>query len=155
MTDVVLDASVVLKWFHAEDEEHVEAARALRAAFETGTLVVYAPPLLNLEILNVAARRSGWDENRLTDLVESLGDLGFVVIDPDLSRVASWAARGLTAYDAAYVALAEAEGIRLVTDDSRITAVAPEIAAALVDAHHLVNARRGMNSRRRTDNEPS
>lgn len=52
---------------------------------------------------------------------------------PSRSRGASsiWTARGLTAYDAAYVALAEAEAVRLVTDDDRILAVAPAVAMSL------------------------
>ena len=31
MNEAVLDASVVLKWFHSEGEGHVEVARQLRA----------------------------------------------------------------------------------------------------------------------------
>jgi hypothetical protein len=49
-----------------------------------------------------------------------------------------WAARGLTAYDAAYVALAEAEAIRLATDDGRVLAAARGIAIALSAADGLV-----------------
>src|SRR5581483_8702499 len=54
--EAVLDASVVIKWFRAQGERHVEPARALRAAYETGELVVFTPPLLGLEIVNVAGR---------------------------------------------------------------------------------------------------
>ena len=46
MSEAVLDASVVLKWFHAEGERNVEAARRLRLRFEAGALRVLAPPLL-------------------------------------------------------------------------------------------------------------
>jgi predicted nucleic acid-binding protein len=46
--------------------------------------------------------------------------------------VASWVVRGLTAYDAVYVALAEERGQALVTDDDTIIAVAGEIARPLV-----------------------
>jgi len=53
------------------------------------------------------------------------------LIEPELARVAYWTARGLTAYDAAYVAVAEADGTRLVTDDDLIVTVAGEIATAL------------------------
>jgi predicted nucleic acid-binding protein len=137
VTDVVLDASVILKWFRASGEEHVDDARALRSAFQAGDLTVYAPPLMSLEILNIAGRRWRWDEARLMALVESLGDLGLVLADPDLGRVAAWTARGLTAYDATYVALAEMQSIRLITDDARIVDVATGIAVALKDASGL------------------
>lgn len=49
-----------------------------------------------------------------------------------MSSVASWVGRGLTAYDAAYVALAEKLELALVTDDGTILERAPEISRALV-----------------------
>jgi predicted nucleic acid-binding protein len=133
VTEVVLDASVVLKWFRAKGERHVGAARSLRAAFEAGELIVFAPPLLRLEIVNVAGRRWGWGESALVEFAAALDELGFELIEPELARVASWTARGLTAYDATYVAVAETEGTSLVTDDDLIVAVAGEIATALAN----------------------
>jgi predicted nucleic acid-binding protein len=133
VTEVVLDASVVLKWFRAEGERHVGPARSLRAAFEAGELIVFAPPLLHLEIVNVAGRRWQWSETSLVDLAVALEELSFDLREPELSSVAQWTARGLSAYDAAYVALAEGEGIRLVTDDELIISTAPGIGTALAD----------------------
>jgi predicted nucleic acid-binding protein len=131
VTEAVLDASVVLKWFRYEGERDVDRARALRASFEAGELFVFAPPLLGLEIVNVAGRRWHWDEAALVDLAAALDDLGFELTEPELARVAHWTARGLTAYDATYVAAAEAAGTRLVTDDDLIVEIAKEIAQPL------------------------
>jgi predicted nucleic acid-binding protein len=131
--EAVLDASVVLKWFRSEGERNVEQARALRASFEAGELSITVPSLLMLEILNVAARRWGWGEPALVELSESLSDLGFDLAEPDLPTVAHWAAKGLTAYDAAYVAVAEQTGILLITDDDQIAEVAPVIAQRLAN----------------------
>lgn len=131
MSELVLDASVVLKWFRTEGERHVGQARSLRTAFETGELLVFAPSLLPLELINVAGRRWGWEEPALLELAAALGEVGIELREPELARVARWTAEGLTAYDAAYVAVAEAEAIRLVTDDERIVATAPAIAIAL------------------------
>lgn len=131
MNEVVLDASVVLKWFHAEGEERLDAARDLRGRYEAGDLGVLAPPLLWLEIVNVAARRWGWSEAELEKLAATLTDLGFEPIEPDLATVARWAGRGLTAYDAAYVAVAEETGASLVTDDAEVVRIAPKLAEAL------------------------
>ena len=135
MTELVLDASVVIKWFHASGERHVGAARALRAAFEAGELIVFAPPLLRLEIVNVAGRRWRWAEKDLLELAAALDELGLEFIEPELARVASWTARDLTAYDAAYLAIAEANETALVTDDNLVVDVAGEIATALADAN--------------------
>jgi predicted nucleic acid-binding protein len=120
----VLDAPVVIKWFRTEGERHVESARALRRSFEAGELIVYAPPLLRLEMVNVAGRSWRWDEQALVDFAGALDDLGFDYREPDLSRVAYWTACGLTAYDGAYVAVAEAAEARLVTDDELILTTA-------------------------------
>lgn len=130
----MLDASVVLKWFHREDEANVEAAQKLRKDFQAGELRVVAPPLLWLEILNVAARRWHWSASQLDQLAASLPELGFEEIEPELDGVAEWAAQGLTAYDAVYVATAEEAGIPLITDDAEICQVAPEASEPLVNS---------------------
>jgi len=52
----------------------------------------------------------------LVDLAVALEDLGFDAREPELTRVARWTAHGLTAYVAAYVALADGDGIRLIID---------------------------------------
>lgn len=133
MTEAVLDASVVIKWFRSDGERHVDSALALRRSFEAGKLIVFTPPLLRLEIVNVAGRRWRWDEAALVDLAVALDELGFEHIEPDLVRVARWRARGLTAYDGAYVALAEAVGAQLITDDDLIAEIADEIAQPLAE----------------------
>ncbi|HSS34422.1 MAG TPA: type II toxin-antitoxin system VapC family toxin [Solirubrobacterales bacterium] len=131
MSEAVLDASVVLKWFHSEGEGKVEAARELRGRYESGELYVLAPPLLWLELINVAARSWRWSGKQLDLLAATLPQLGFEIVQPGLPRLASWAAGGLTAYDAAYVTVAEEAGVDLITDDAGILQVAPEIAIAL------------------------
>jgi predicted nucleic acid-binding protein len=121
---------VLVKWFRREDERHLAQADALRAAFEAGDLSIVAQSLVRLEIMN-AARRGRWDEVALVALASALEALEVDALEPDLQRVAFWMARGLTAYDASYVAVAESEALPLVTDDDEIVAVAAEIAIAL------------------------
>ena len=131
MSDVVLDASVLLKWFHTDGEADVEQATRLRSAFEAGQLNVLVPSLVWLELLNVAARRFRWSMDPLERLANQLQGFGFTVIEPDLGRVARWAAVGMTAYDAAYVAVAEQSGAQLITADAELVRLAPGVATAL------------------------
>ena len=131
MREVVLDASVVLKWFAAEQRGSFEA-RQLRDDYQAGRLSVVVPSLLFLELLNVAGRRWRWEAKAVAELAEALGDLAFEVSDPELPSVASWVSRGLTAYDAAYVALAERRKVALITDDDAIIELAPGISCALL-----------------------
>ncbi|HWP28749.1 MAG TPA: type II toxin-antitoxin system VapC family toxin [Chloroflexota bacterium] len=134
MSEVVLDASVLIKWFRAQGERHREAALALYGQFARGALLVVVPPLLFLELLNVAARRWGWEIERLERFAADLGRIGLVVRQPTLGRVAHWCGQGLTAYDACYVALAEERRTVVVTDDERLLAVAGGLARPLVRA---------------------
>lgn len=131
MSEFVLDASVVLKWFGTE-ERGSTAARELRDDYQAGRLFVVAPSLLFLELLNIAGRRWNWSDDALRELAAALNELGFDIGDASLLAVASWVIRGLTVYDASYVALAEERGLVLVTDDERILELAPEISRPLV-----------------------
>lgn len=96
-----------------------------------GATTVTVPSPIFLELLNVAGRRWGWDADALAQLATALEDLGFDVAEAELAAIAEWTSRGLTAYDASYVALAESRGLRLVTDDDRILSVASGMAQAL------------------------
>ena len=131
MTNAVLDASVVAKWFRTADERHTAQALSLRAAFGGGEIGVVAPSLLPLELINVAGRKWHWACGQLEALARGLEELGFEIVEPDLRRVARWTSEGLTAYDAAYVAVAEEREIDLVTDDDRLLAAAPALVVAL------------------------
>jgi predicted nucleic acid-binding protein len=132
VTDLVLDASVLLKWFVSASERGREEAMALRKEFEEGQVSVVVPSLVFLEILNVAGRRWGWEEDALVDLASALEELGFDVREPELASVATWVAHGLTAYDATYVALAEHSRVELVSDDEQILEVAGDRARPLI-----------------------
>jgi predicted nucleic acid-binding protein len=132
VTDLVLDASVLLKWFVPAPEAGREQALSLRHDFEEGRLSIVVPALIFLEILNVAGRRWGWDEEALSDLAAALDELPFDVREPHLASVAAWVAQGLTAYDATYVALAEQSGVEVVSDDEEILSAAGDHARPLI-----------------------
>jgi predicted nucleic acid-binding protein len=103
----------------------------VRQEFEEGALVPVVPALLFIEVLNVAGRAWGSSRNDLVRLATRLQDMSFDVGDSDLVMVAEWVARGLTACDAVYVALAQARGLRLVTDDRKILTLARDLAVPL------------------------
>lgn len=131
---LTLDSSVVLKWFRADREQHREQALRLRDEFQAGRSRVVVPWLLGLEMLNVAGRQWAWGPTQLAELVHGLQGSRLEFVAPDLEQVAASVGRGLSAYDAAYVAIAVEHGATLVTDDQRILTLAPGIAVALAHA---------------------
>jgi hypothetical protein len=62
MNEAVLDASTASSGSGAMREADVGAAGSLGTRFEAGKLSVLDPPLVRLEILNVAAPRWGLSE---------------------------------------------------------------------------------------------
>lgn len=131
MRRLVLDASVVLKWFTADGERHLEAARALRGEYEAGTLTVVAPRLLWTELLGATAQATRWPEDRLVRVAAELDRLGFELRDPPVTELAAWVARGLTGAEAAYAAVAAADELPLITDDERLLRIAGAVAQPL------------------------
>ena len=63
----------------------------------------------------------------LDEFADQLDRTRFDVVEPELKPIARWIGRGLTAYDASYVALAEQLGIPLITVDRAILEAAPRI----------------------------
>ena len=129
----MLDASVVFKWFSDDEERDSAAARAVEARYRLGELQVTVPYLLFLELINIAARRRAWSSERLIEMAAGLLGSRFSIGQPPLERVAYWAGRGLTAYDACYVALAEERRIVVITADEEILAVAGQLAEPLAE----------------------
>src|SRR5437870_884748 len=75
-----------------------------------------------------AGRQLRWTVDELRELADQIQKSGFDVLEPDLARVATWVARGLTAYDASYVALAEQLAVPLATGNRLILELAPRVA---------------------------
>jgi predicted nucleic acid-binding protein len=119
--DVVSDASVALKWFHAEGEEEVEPARALVAAHQARAIAVTVLDLTAYEIGSALLRSHvNASAEQVATVLEAL-EVICPAIRPDtaeLSRAARLSARhDLTLYDAAYAAVAQSRDATLVTLD--------------------------------------
>jgi predicted nucleic acid-binding protein len=82
-------------------------------------------------VLDIAARKWQFTDAMLEVLARSLVDMGIDVRPVDIHRVASWSGQGLSAYDAAYVAVAEELGAPFLTDDAELIDVATDVALPL------------------------
>ena len=120
---IVVDASVILDLILAQS-----AAEAIGRRLFAPTETLHAPELLDLEVLQVLRRH--W---RAGSLSASRGEIAVADLD-DLPVIRHphgelveriWQLRAdVTAYDAAYLALAEALDAPLVTQDARLARAA-------------------------------
>src|SRR5438034_3508467 len=119
---VVVDSSVSLKWA-LDDEEAVAEAVALRDNAISGQFQMVAPSLWLYEVTNglvTATRRQRITRDLGAQALSHITSLGLQLADPEAVDVYEQALRyGVAAYDAAYLALAQALGVPLWTGDRR------------------------------------
>lgn len=125
MKRIVIDASVVLKWFLA-DEDYSKLALELLDKYVSFELEIVAPLLLEYEVLNglqIARKRGRIEHAKMNMAVE-----GFLSLEIEKKDISSFYPRildfsetyNLSAYDASYLAIADEEGIELVTADKNL-----------------------------------
>ena len=128
---IVIDASVALKW-RLRDEEATSQADALLEDFLAGKLELLTPTLFDYEIANalrVAVTRQRLSEQ---DAAMALTDFAqYTIVRYDFTGIASLTFHlsgqyQRSAYDSAYLALAQSQGVWFVTGDKRLfNAVGP------------------------------
>jgi predicted nucleic acid-binding protein len=120
---IVLDASAAIEWLL----QTAVGARVEERIFSHAA-TLHAPHLLDIEVAQVLRRyvRAGIiTPSRGQEALEDLFDLSLTRYPHDVLLGRVWDLRNnLTAYDAAYVALAEALDAPLVTCDGKIASAA-------------------------------
>ena len=123
--EAVVDASAALKWQFA-DEEATDAATVLLQDFVQGKITLITPTLFPYEIItavNVAVNRKRIREEAGYRAINYITSLGIEVrsfddlIEPTFRMARQY---GLSAYDCAYLALADREKCDLFTGDKRL-----------------------------------
>lgn len=122
MERVVGDASVVVKWFI--EEEYSDKALELRDMHVNGEVHVAAPELLPFEVLNALRYSRLFSLEELKIAAASLSSYG-IELHSLKGKLADRAVeiaveKGITVYDAAYVALAQELGTVLYTADEEL-----------------------------------
>lgn len=120
MPDIVVDASVVVKWYIPEKDH--ESARELRDDYLDGTHDLVAPALLPFETINALRYSGHYDGDRLREASDSLPDYGIELVPyREVGPVAEIADEfDIPIYDASYVALAEKRDSVVFTADSKL-----------------------------------
>jgi len=119
---VVLDASVIVKWF--VEEIYSDKALKLRDSYIEGKMLIIAPTLLPFEVLNALKYTHLFKEDDLKVVAEALDSYNFELINlkGEYAKKAVEIAinKDITIYESSYVALALIFSTKLYTADSKL-----------------------------------
>lgn len=122
MEKVVVDASVVVKWF--VDGVYSANAVKLRDEYINGSFEIISPELMPYEVLNALKYSKLFNKQELIMIAKALTLYGFRLF-PLIGKLAERAAeiaveKDITIYDASYIALAENQNAKLYTADEKL-----------------------------------
>jgi len=126
---IVLDASVVIKWFIQEAGSNL--ALRFKENLLKNKVNIAVPDLILYEIINVLRFKSGVTEEAIKAILPALFNLGLEIITPSQRLLEdalhlSFASR-LSIYDCIYVALANELDTYFITADKQIVKQASPI----------------------------
>jgi predicted nucleic acid-binding protein len=120
--NLVVDASVVAKWFIPEADS--DKAVRLRNRHIEGSLTLMAPDLLLYEIANALVYHPEVTDEAIHEDMEALFNVDIELVSPSPELMASIAdgarRRDVSVYDSSYLVLAEVVATNLVTADRRL-----------------------------------
>ena len=123
MSAYVLDTSVVVQWFHHSNESHVNEARKILEDLHSGRIRILFPDILPLELLNAFVRGKGAPWEKSYSMIAALYQMPVTFVEvtlPVLEIAAGLMEQyNLASYDAYFLALAQYEDCKLISDDQK------------------------------------
>lgn len=124
MIRLLVDTSVLIKWFHSEGEAELAEARTIRDAHVRGQVDAHVLDLAVYEVGNVLTRGLRW---RAGDVAAQLDDL-VTIVGPPMAMSQDWLheaaelaeLHALSFYDASWAAAAAALKIPLVSAERQL-----------------------------------
>jgi predicted nucleic acid-binding protein len=119
---IVVDASVVVKWF--VEEENSDKAIKIRDKYVEGGIELIAPEIINFEVLNALYYKKLFSESELKEISEALDSYSFSLY----SLKGEYAEKtievalknNITIYDASYIALSIIKNTYMYTADEKL-----------------------------------
>lgn len=119
---MVVDASVILKWFMEEGDS--ELARAIKDEHVFGKITLVVPDLAIYEVGNALRYEPEFSFKEVNRALANLYELDLDIIAPlpDINELTTRIAykNEVTFYDAFYVALAQRLGLPFITADKKL-----------------------------------
>lgn len=122
MPNIIIDASVVLKWFYPESK--AKLALEIYDAIKQGKLTVVAPNFLLVEVMNILIRKKHVESNLVRKTLNKIATCGIVFEDlipehmEELQKIVI--AHKISAYDGLYLLSAKIHGYQLLTTDQEL-----------------------------------
>lgn len=124
MTHLLVDTSVLIKWFHHQGEDEVEHALAIRAAHVRGEVEAHLLDLAIYEVGNVLNRALRWSARDVADQLDDLHEIfgPTLAMSRDAIRAAAVLVETHTLwfYDASWAAAARELDIVPVSADRQL-----------------------------------
>jgi predicted nucleic acid-binding protein len=137
---VVVDTSILLKWFCTDGEPEVAESKLVYDAHRGGRLTAHILDLTFYELGNILIRKRGWPPKEVADTLDDLE----TVCGPTLVPAPAWrhdatelaGKFGLSFYDASFAAAARALQTPLLSADGKLTKAGLAVTAAEFVAEH-------------------
>lgn len=121
---IILDASVVTKWFHGIGEEDRGKALEYLRLHLANEVTIHVPDLLLYEVTNALLCKAAVSRDMVLTALDNLADYRLMMHWPEHKGIRAGveiaAELGLSVYDAAYVALARELDAPLITADKKL-----------------------------------
>lgn len=119
---VIVDTSVVYKWFSSEEEHHLQSLK-LHDAHIKGEFIVMVPDLLLYELANAWSTKTDLSPRQIVANLLALEGMNLKIepVNYKLIRKALTLAKRfkITVYDAVYAVLAKEKKCNLITADTK------------------------------------
>ena len=119
----VVDTSVVLQWYNQTGEFHPKEARRVLDDFRTGNIQITIPDILPLELMNALIAGKGVASEEASNIMNDLFKMPVKIIEVSLPVLEASSKLmekyNLASYDAYFLALAQYEGCKLISDDQK------------------------------------
>ena len=127
MPEVIIDASLVVKWFSVDQEEYLNEALEVLGFTKERKIRAFAPVFLIIEVINILFKKKKLAASKIRSIIERLRDSGIDFVEfnlGDLEKLINMAARyKTTSYDALYLLLAKEKKCKLLPFDEELLGI--------------------------------
>lgn len=120
---VVLDTSVIVKWFFKKDEKNTKNAELILQRYFKNEIRIITPEILLFELTNTIKNKSLKNKDCQFEIIDKIFSIGIIFyINKKILKSALKAAIdiGESVYDCTFIATAEYFGGEFITDDKKL-----------------------------------